>query len=96
MWLGETPFAHASGNLSGKYAPTLNDLHMSSGAPDPMDPDIESHRLLQVHIVVMTGYLLTDDGLPNEFEGRIPTAFFAALNPPSPCPPHRAPCQARK
>lgn len=77
MWLGETQFSHASGNLAGKYAPTLDDLHMSSGAPDPMDPDLEAHRLLQMHIVVATGYLLTDEGLPKEPAGRIPAAFFA-------------------
>lgn len=77
MWLGETQFSHASGNLAGKYAPTLDDLHMSIGAPDPMDPDLEAHRLLQVHIVMMTGSLLTDAGLPKEFAGRIAAAFFA-------------------
>lgn len=77
MWLRETQFTHASGNLAGQYAPTLDSLHMSSGAPDPMDPDLEAHRLLQVHIVVMTGYLLTDASLPKEFAGRIPAAFFA-------------------
>lgn len=77
MWLGETQFAHAPGNLAGKYAPTLDDLHMSSGVPDPMDPDLEAHRVLQVHIVMTTGYLLTDEGLPEQFAGRIGAAFFA-------------------
>ncbi|WP_193596380.1 hypothetical protein [Microbacterium sp. YJN-G] len=77
MWLGETQFSHASGNLAGKYAPTLDNLHMSSGVPEPMDPDLEAHRLLQLHIVMMTGYLLTDEGLPEEFAGRIAAAFFA-------------------
>lgn len=76
MWLGETQFSHASGNLAGKYAPTLDNLHMSNGAPDPMDPDLEAHRLLQTHIVMMTGYLLTDEGMPQEFAGRFATAFF--------------------
>ncbi|WP_146082211.1 MULTISPECIES: hypothetical protein [unclassified Rathayibacter] len=37
MWLAETQFSHASGNLAGQYAPTVEGLHMSSGAPDPMD-----------------------------------------------------------
>lgn len=78
MWLGETAFAHASANLAGKYAPTLDDRHMSSGAPDPMDPDLEAHRLLQTHIVVMTGWLLIDEGLPEEFAGRIGAAFVAS------------------
>ena len=78
MWLGETQFAHASGNLAGKYAPTLDDHHMSSGVPDPMDPDLEAHRILQAHIVMTTGYLLADASLPEEFAGRIGIAFFAA------------------
>lgn len=77
MWLGETQFAHASGNLAGKYAPTLDDVHMSSGVPDPMDPDLEAHRILQLHIVMTTGYLLTEEGLAEEFAGRIGAAFFA-------------------
>lgn len=77
MWLGETQFSHASGNLAGKYAPTLDNFHMSSGVPEPMDPDLEAHRLLQVHIVVMTSYLLTSEGLPEAFAGRIAAAFFA-------------------
>ncbi|MDN5715678.1 MAG: hypothetical protein L0G89_00430 [Janibacter sp.] len=77
MWLGETQFSHASGNLAGQYAPTLDDFHMSSGAPDPMDSDLEAHRLLQVHIVVMTEYLLSDEGLPEELSGRIGAAFFS-------------------
>lgn len=34
MWLGETQFSHASGNLAGKHAPTLDNLHMSSGVPE--------------------------------------------------------------
>lgn len=76
MWLGETQFSHASGNLAGKYAPTLDNLYMSSGAPDPMDPDLEAHRLLKLHIVVMTGFLLTDEGMPEEFAGRFTAAFF--------------------
>lgn len=78
MWLSETAFAHASANLAGKYAPTFDDQHLSSGVPDPMDPDLEAHRLLQTHIVVMTGWLLLDEGLPEEFAGRIGTAFFGA------------------
>lgn len=77
MWLGETQFAHASGNLAGKYAPTHDDLHLSSGVPDPVDPDLEAHRLLQGHIVLTTGYLLVDEGLPQEFAGRIHAAFLA-------------------
>lgn len=76
-WLAETQFSHASGNLAGQYAPTLDNIRISGGTPDPMDPDLEAHRLLQVHIIVMTGYLLTGESLPKEFAGRIPAAFFA-------------------
>lgn len=78
MWLGETAFAHASANLAGKYAPTFDDLHLSSGVPDPMDPDLEAHHLIQTHIVMMTGWLLLDEGLPEEFSGRIGASFFDA------------------
>lgn len=77
MWLGETKFSHASGSLAGEYAPTLDNLHISRSTPDPMDPDLEAHRLLQVHIVMMTGFLITEEGLPKEFAGRIAAAFFA-------------------
>ena len=77
MWLQESQFAHASGSLAGQYAPTLDDLHISRGTPLPMDPDLEAHRLLQTHIVMMTGYLLADDGLPEDFHQRFQNAFFA-------------------
>lgn len=77
MWLQETQFAHASGNLAGKYAPTFDDLHIACDVPTPMDPDIEAHRLLQMHIVMIAGDLLADDGLPEEFSQRLPNAFFA-------------------
>ncbi len=76
MWMGETQFAHASGNLAGKYAPTHDDMHMSSGVPDPMDPDLEAHRLLQAQIVMTTCRLLADEGFPEESASRLSVAFF--------------------
>ena len=78
MWLKETQFSHASGFLAGKYAPTHDDSHMSSGEPDLMDPDLDAHRLIQLMIVTTTGYLLTEAGVPDEFAGRMGAAFFAA------------------
>jgi hypothetical protein len=78
MWLEETQFAHASGNLAGSYAPTHDNIHMSRGVPDPMDEDLEAHRLIQIQIVMATGFLLADQGLPEEFAGRIGVAFFGA------------------
>jgi hypothetical protein len=76
MWLAETQFAHASGALAGKYAPTHDDLHMSSGVPDPTDPDLEAHRVIQAHIVMTTSRILRDEGFPEETANRITAAFF--------------------
>lgn len=76
MWMAETQFAHASGNHTGKYAPTHNDLHMSSGAPDPMDPDLEAHRVIQTHVVMTTCRILVDEGFPEETANRLAIAFF--------------------
>lgn len=76
MWMAETQFAHASGNLAGKYALTHDDLHMSSGAPDPMDPDLEAHRVIQTHVVMTTCRILVDEGFPDETANRLAIAFF--------------------
>lgn len=76
MWMAETQLAHASGNLAGKYAPTHDDLHMASGTPDPMDPDLEAHRVIQTHVVMTTRRILLDEGFPEEKANRIAVAFF--------------------
>jgi hypothetical protein len=76
MWMGETQFAHASGALAGKYAPTRDNLHLSHGTPDPMDPDLEAHRVLQVLIVMTTCRILRDEGFPEENANRLAVAFF--------------------
>lgn len=77
MWLEETQSAHASGSLAGKYAPTRDDLHMASGVPDPMDPDLGGHRILQTIIVMATCRILNDEGFPEETANRLAVAFFA-------------------
>lgn len=77
MWLEETIYAHASGALAGKYAPTHDDVHMSTGTPEPMDPDLEAHPILQMLIVTTTGRILMDEGLPEEFARRVVAAFFS-------------------
>lgn len=76
MWMAETQFAHASGNLAGKYAPTHDDLHLATGSPDPMDPDLEAHRVLQMHVVVTTSHILREEGFPEETANRMSRAFF--------------------
>lgn len=76
MWLEETKFAHASGSLAGQHAPTHDDLHMSSGIPLPMDPDLEAHRILQTIIVMTTCRILRDEGFPDETANRLALAFF--------------------
>ena len=37
-WLRDMQRSHASGNLSGQYAPTLDGLYTSSDTPDRLDP----------------------------------------------------------
>lgn len=77
MWMAETQFSHASGSLAGKYAPTHDDLHMSSGTPDPVDPDLEAHRITQAIIVTTACRILADEGFPDETANRLAVAFFA-------------------
>lgn len=78
MWREESKYAHASGTLAGKYAPTFDDAHMNSGEPDPMDPGLEAHPLIQELIVMTTGRLLADEGESEEVAGRLAAAFIAA------------------
>lgn len=76
MWLSETQYSHASANLAGRYAPTFDDSHLSRGTPDPTDPNLEAHRLLQAYIVSLVEHLLSDEGLPRESAGRMGVAFL--------------------
>lgn len=76
MWREETKHAHPSGALAGQYAPTFDDAHISFGEPDPMDPSLEAHLLIQSLIVTNTGRILAQEGASDDVAGRIPTAFF--------------------
>lgn len=76
MWMAETQFAHASGTLAGRYTPTHDDIHLANGLPDPMDPDLEAHRVLQMHIVMTACHILRDEGFPEETANRMSAAFF--------------------
>jgi len=77
MWREETKFAHPSGTLAGYYAPTHDQVHLNAGTPDPMDPDLEAHQLIQCLTVVATEQILKDEGLPPEVASRITDAFRA-------------------
>lgn len=77
MWREETKYAHPSGALAGQYAPTRDQTHLHAGAPDPMDPDLEAHQLVQCLIVAATQQILKDEGLTPEVASRITKAFRA-------------------
>ncbi|MEI2268119.1 hypothetical protein OHB93_02220 [Microbacterium sp. No. 7] len=77
MWREETKFAHPSGALAGYYAPTHDQVHLHSGTPDPLDPDLEAHQLIQCLTVAATEQILKDEGLPPEVASRIADAFRA-------------------
>lgn len=77
MWREETKYSHPSGALAGQHAPTRDQTHLHSGQPDPMDPDLEAHQLIQCLIVAATQQILKDEGLAPEVAGRITTAFRA-------------------
>lgn len=75
MWREETKFAHPSGAVAGHYAPTIDNVHLSSGQPDPMDPDLEAHQLTQCLIVVATEKILSDEGFAPDVASRITAAL---------------------
>jgi hypothetical protein len=74
MWREETKFSHASGALAGQYAPTFDDTRLSSGSPDPMDPTLEAHQIVQFLIAMNTGWILADEGYLPAIADRIPAA----------------------
>lgn len=78
MWREETKNSHPSGTIAGQYAPTFDGTHLSSGHPDPMDPDLEAHRLTQVLIVRATEQILSDEGYEPAVASRIVDAFEAS------------------
>lgn len=77
MWREETKFAHPSGTLAGQYAPTHDQTHIHTGKPDPMDPDLEAHQLIQCRIVATTQQILKDEGFKPDVASRITRAFRA-------------------
>ncbi|MDL5488167.1 hypothetical protein [Microbacterium wangruii] len=77
MWREETKYSHPSGALAGQYAPTHDDSHLHSGHPDPTDPDLEAHQLIQCLIVAATQRILEGEGLTPEAAARITKAFSA-------------------
>lgn len=80
MWREETTLSHPSGGLAGQYAPTHDNSHLDFGQPDPMDPDLEAHQLIQCLIVAATQQILKDEGLSPDVASRI-TAAFRAQSP---------------
>lgn len=78
MWREETKYAHPSGSLAGSYAPTYDDDHLSSGQPDPMDPDLQAHQLTQCLLVFATEQILADEGYGLDISSRITVAFRAS------------------
>ena len=77
MWREETKHAHPSGALAGQYAPTRDNSHLQSGQPEPMDPDLEAHQLIQCLIVAATQQILKDEGLAPDVASRLTNAFRA-------------------
>lgn len=77
MWREETTHAHPSGTLAGQYAPTHDNSHLDSGQPEPMDPNLEVHQLIQCLIVAATQQILKDEGLAPDVASRITAAFRA-------------------
>lgn len=75
MWREETKYAHPSGALAGQYAPTHDQKHLHTGRPDPMDPNLEAHQLIQCLTIAATQQILKDEGLAPEVAARITTAF---------------------
>ena len=75
MWREETKYAHASGAVAGQYSPTLDQHHVSNGKPDPMDPDLEAHQLVQCLIVFATEQILSDEGYTRLESSRLTAAF---------------------
>ena len=74
----ETKYAHPSDALAGAYAPTLDDAHLSSEWPEPMDPDLQAHQLTQCLLVVAAEQILTDDGYGFDISARIRVEFRAS------------------
>lgn len=77
MWREETRYSHPSGVLAGKYAPTFDDVHMSQGEPEIIDPDFDAHRLVQLLIAMETTHLLVEEGVSLEISNRIADAFLS-------------------
>ncbi len=75
-WREESSYAHATGFLAGSYAPAEKNRWLGTDRPPVADPDLETHRLTQLFVVVMTCSLLRDEGVPEEVAAKIVDAYL--------------------
>lgn len=77
MWREDSYLAHPTGPLAGEYAPAVDDEMLGMGVPSVLDADMEGHRDISMIIVMMTGSLLTDEGIDDFVVGRLTSAYFS-------------------
>lgn len=75
-WREESSYAHATGFLAGSYAPAENNEWLGSDRPPVADPGLETHRLTQLFVVVMTYSLLRDEGVSEEVASKIVDTYM--------------------
>lgn len=76
LWREDSTWAHATGFLAGRYAPTEGDDTMGVGEPPHIDRDLEAHRLATKAIVFSAGYTLANEGVPSELANAAIVAFY--------------------
>ena len=74
LWREDSTWAHATGFLAGYYAPA-GETTIGEGKPPIIDHDLEAHRLATMFIVFAVGFVLKDEGVPDELATAPAVAF---------------------
>ena len=74
-WRYESQFAHATAVLGGAYAPDRGG-RIGAGRPGEADPELESHVMSTMLVMVLTARLLQDEGLPKGKVNELVAAYF--------------------
>lgn len=66
LWREDSTWAHATGFLAGRYAPTDADDTMGAGRPPHIDPNLEAHRYAAMVLAATVGDILKAEGAASE------------------------------
>lgn len=78
LWREDSTWAHATGFLAGKYAPTDYGNTMGTGKPPHIDLDLETHRLAAMVVTATVADILMAEGTTSDLASAPMVAYLQA------------------